>query len=106
MLISIISASQVSGNFPTMTAGTPLFSASNGWSPLKAVIVGRAEHSAFPPEPPYMIATTMPEEHFAEFWPSNPFLAEIVAKAQWELDNFASLLEKHGVRVYRPKEVD
>ncbi|KAF4508821.1 hypothetical protein G6O67_005153 [Ophiocordyceps sinensis] len=93
-------------NSPAMVTETPLFSANDEWSPLKAVIVGRAEHSAFPSEPPHMIAATMPGEHFAEFRPSNPFPADIVAKAQWELDNFASLLEKHGVRVYRPKEVD
>ncbi|KJZ74744.1 hypothetical protein HIM_05861 [Hirsutella minnesotensis 3608] len=88
-----------------METDTPLISADNEWSPLKAVIVGRAEHSAFPSEPPHMIAATMPEQHAAQFRPLNPFPADIVAKAQWELDNFASLLQRYGVRVYRPKEV-
>lgn len=88
-----------------METGTFCLSADNEWSSLKAVIVGRAEHSAFPSEPHHMIAATMPAEHAAEFRPFNPFPATTVAKAQWELDNFASLLENHGVRVYRPKEI-
>ncbi|KAG6104685.1 hypothetical protein E4U31_001850 [Claviceps sp. LM219 group G6] len=66
-----------------------LISADNEWSPPKAVIVGRAEHSAFPSEPR-----------------ANPFPTEIVRKAQAELDNFASVLQQHGVKVYRPNEVD
>lgn len=84
----------------------PLISADDEWSPLKAVIVGRAEHSAFPSEPAHMIAATMPEEHFAKFTPFNPFPAEIVAKAKLELDHFASLLEQQGIRVYRPAKID
>jgi glycine amidinotransferase len=84
----------------------PLIFADNEWSPLKAVIVGDAEHSAFPSEPRHMIAATMPPEHFDMFRPSNPFPADIVAKAQSELDNFAALLEGLGIRVYRPKKVD
>ncbi|KAK5988337.1 L-arginine:L-lysine amidinotransferase [Cladobotryum mycophilum] len=89
-----------------MTKYLPLISAEDEWSPLKAVIVGRAEHSAFPSEPRHMVDATMPEQHAGEFRPRNPFPADTLAKAQMELDNFASLLEKHGVRVYRPKEVD
>lgn len=53
-----------------------------------------------------MIAATMPDEHVNKFKPCNPFPADVVANAQRELDNFASLLESLGVRVYRPKEVD
>lgn len=84
----------------------PQVSADNEWSPLRAVIVGRAENSAFPSEPLHMILATMPEEHAHNFKASNPFPADIVAGAQIELDNFAALLESFGIRVYRPKYVD
>lgn len=84
----------------------PLISADNEWSPLKAVIVGRAEHSTFPSEPRAVFAASMPAEHVDQFRPGNPFPADIVAKAQEELDNFASVLQQHGVKVYRPDEVD
>ncbi|KAG6008112.1 hypothetical protein E4U21_004994 [Claviceps maximensis] len=84
----------------------PLISADNEWSPLKAVIVGRAEHSAFPSEPRAVFEASMPAEYVDEFRSGNPFPADIVAKAQAELDNFASVLQQHGVKVYRPDEVD
>ncbi|KAM4059022.1 lysine amidinotransferase [Hirsutella rhossiliensis] len=48
----------------------------------------------------------MPADYVAEFRPLNPFPANIVAKARWELDNFARLLQSHSVRVYRPKEIN
>ncbi|UNI19582.1 Glycine amidinotransferase [Purpureocillium takamizusanense] len=48
----------------------------------------------------------MPEGHWDEFKLHNHFPAHVVENAQKELDNFASVLEQHGVRVYRPKEVD
>lgn len=89
-----------------MAGKTPLISADDEWSPLKAVIVGRAEHSAFPSEPRHMMKATMNEQYLDEFKPGNPFPAEILEKAQEELDNFAHILEQRGVRVYRPKEVD
>jgi glycine amidinotransferase len=84
----------------------PLILADDEWSPLKAVIVGRAENSAFPSEPIRMIKATMPSHHTGEFKPLNPFPADILAKAQLEMDHFASLLEEEGIRVYRPKSVD
>ncbi|KAI1965950.1 hypothetical protein LOZ58_000851 [Ophidiomyces ophidiicola] len=83
-----------------------LVCAEDEWSPLQSVIVGRAEHSAFPSEPEHMIKATMPDEHQHQFKPSNPFPAEILEKAQQELDNFACILEREGIRVYRPNEVN
>ncbi len=83
-----------------------LISADDEWSPLKSVIVGRAEDSAFPAEPRHLISAVMPEGHWDEFKPKNPFPAFIVENAQKELDNFASVLEKLGVKVYRPAKVD
>ena len=83
-----------------------LVSAEDEWSPLRAVIVGRAEGSAFPSEPDRMITNTMPSQHRAEFRPSNPFPAEILARAQGELDCFADLLAGMGIQVYRPDKID
>ncbi|EER27397.1 Amidinotransferase family protein [Coccidioides posadasii C735 delta SOWgp] len=88
------------------SAKLAMVSADDEWSPLESVIVGRAEHSAFPSEPAHMIEATMPDEHQQSFKPSNPFPPEILQKAQEELDNFASILEREGIRVYRPKEVN
>ncbi|KAH8159762.1 hypothetical protein CIB48_g8484 [Xylaria polymorpha] len=85
---------------------TPLVFAEDEWSPLESVIVGRAEDSAFPSEPIHMMAATMPLEYLENFRLSNPFPPEILVKAQEELDNFADLLQKQGVRVYRPNKVD
>ncbi|KAG6011038.1 hypothetical protein E4U21_000069 [Claviceps maximensis] len=81
-------------------------SADDEWSPLKAVIVGRAENSAFPSEPARMIKATMPPEYQDMFKPNNPFPADILHKAQEELDHFASILQGQGIRVYRPRLVD
>ncbi|XWW96077.1 hypothetical protein V2A60_004047 [Cordyceps javanica] len=84
----------------------PLIQADDEWSPLQAVIVGRAEKSAFPSEPFPMINATMPSRYAKEFRASNPFPDDILVKAQQELDRFASILEEQGIRVYRPEMVD
>lgn len=89
-----------------MAGEMQLISADNEWSPLKAVIVGRVEHSIFPAEPRHAMEAIMPEEHVDLFRPNNPFSEDLLEKAQRELDNFAAVLEQHGVRIYRPKEVD
>jgi glycine amidinotransferase len=83
-----------------------LVDAEDEWSPLRAVIVGRAEHSAFPNVPRHLAKGFMPPEYVGEFRPHNPFPADIVAKAQQELDHFAEVLQRYGVTVYRPDEVD
>lgn len=83
-----------------------LVDAEDEWSPLRAVIVGRAEHSAFPALPRQVAEASTPPEYAGELRPWNPFPAEIVAKAQQELDQFANVLKRCGVKVYRPDEVD
>ncbi|KAK4634429.1 L-arginine:L-lysine amidinotransferase [Fulvia fulva] len=80
--------------------------ADNEWSPLKAVILGRAEHSMFPSEPEHIISATMPKQYWKEFKKDNPFPEQIVSNAQRELRNFAAVLEQHGVKVLRPKEIN
>ena len=80
-------------------------SADDEWSPLRTVIVGRPENSCFPNEPRCMIKKTMPEEHQSQFRPKNPFPAYILRRAQEELDLLVSILQKEGIRVYRPDNV-
>ncbi|KAK3500440.1 uncharacterized protein B0T23DRAFT_41995 [Neurospora hispaniola] len=92
---------------PSAMSSPTTISASNEYSPLRALIIGRAAHSLFPSEPPHMIRATMPTLHHPEFRPHHPFPADIVAKADQELDNFARVMtERFGIKVYRPKEVD
>ncbi|KAF7154881.1 hypothetical protein CNMCM5623_003139 [Aspergillus felis] len=80
----------------------PRVSADNEWSPLKAVIVGRAGQSCFPSAPAPMIAATMPAAHGHRFQPRSPFPQELVGKAEAELDQLAAILEGEGIKVYRP----
>ena len=89
-----------------MSTSGPLISAEDEWSPLRSVIVGRAEDSAFPSEPEHMMAATMPSEHLAHFKPSSPFPPDILARAQEELDNLAGILRAEGIRVYRPNKIN
>ena len=85
-------------------------SASDEWSKLRSVIVGRAAHSCFPSEPEHMIQATMPDEHHKHFHspprPTNPFPADLLAQADAELDNLAEILKSHGIQVHRPEVVD
>lgn len=80
----------------------PTIHAENEWSPLKSIIVGRAGRACFPSAPIKMIEATMPAAHVSRFKPHTPFLAELIAKAEAELDCFAAILEAEGVKVYRP----
>lgn len=70
---------------------------------LRSVIVGRAARSSFPSEPEYMIRATMPVEHHEHFHspsdPPNPFPADLLARADAELDNLTEVLKSHDVRV-------
>ena len=76
--------------------------ADDEWSPLKAVIVGRAGRACFPAAPPAMIAATMPAAHVHRFKPRSPFPNGIIEKAEAELDYFTAILKAEGIRVYRP----
>lgn len=48
----------------------------------------------------------MPSEHAHRFQPKSPFPENLTAKAEAELDRFAAILEKEGVKVYRPTDID
>lgn len=57
-----------------------------------------------------MIQATMPDEHHKHFHssprPTNPFPADLLARADAELDNLAEVLKSHGIQVHRPEVVD
>ena len=76
-------------------------SADDEWSPLRAAIVGKVEHSCFPNEPLRMIRSTMPAQYYAQFRPDNPFPASILQHAKEELEQFVSILREEGTQVYR-----
>lgn len=76
--------------------------ADDEWSPLRAVIVGRAGHACFPSAPARMIEATMPTAHAHRFQPETPFPPKLIARAEAELDYFAAILEIEGIKVYRP----
>ncbi|KAL4791185.1 lysine amidinotransferase [Aspergillus venezuelensis] len=82
----------------------PTVHADDEWSPLKAVIVGRAGRACFPAAPIEMIRATMPEAHVHRFKPDSLFPQDLVRKAEAELDGFAGILESEGIKVYRPSE--
>jgi glycine amidinotransferase len=88
------------------TPNYPTVSADNEWSPLRAVILGRAENSCFPSEPNRMIEATMPLEHQHEFKANRGFPEEILKHANQELEHFSSILLEAGVKVYRPTSID
>ncbi|GFF93167.1 glycine amidinotransferase, mitochondrial [Aspergillus udagawae] len=83
-------------------SSTPSIHADDEWSPLKAVIVGRAGRACFPAAPPAMIASTMPAAHVHRFRSRSPFPEDLIEKAEAELDCFAAILRAEGIRVYRP----
>lgn len=84
----------------------PKISSNDEYGPLKEVMIGRGEHSYFPSIPIAAAANIVPRYHLHQFRPHNPIPAEIIRKASWELDNFACVMEKLGIRVHRPEKVD
>ena len=85
--------------------GTAVFS-EDEWSPLRAVVVGKAENSCFPNEPARMIKATMPLRHQTEFRPRRSFPPDILREAAKELEMLVSLLQEQQIHVYRPGDVD
>lgn len=85
---------------------SPVVLSYNEWDPLEEVIVGRADYACVPEWHP-TLAATIPKRHWPWFKTNGgkPFPSEIVWGAAEELDNFAELLEKEGVKVRRPAPV-
>jgi len=76
----------------------------NEWDPLKHVIVGRADDCHIPPEEPALDAKVPEDSDMRGQWGRRP--QETIDRANELLDNFASMLEKRGVRVDRPDSID
>lgn len=74
------------------------------WSPLQHVIVGRADSSHVPAPEPAVNAKVPEESDMRGLWGARP--AESVARANAQLDAFAELLAKRGIRVDRPVPID
>lgn len=53
-----------------------------------------------------MVKATMPEEHHDRFQPKSRFPGALLKQADEELDGLVNVLEKEGVKVFRPKHVD
>ena len=76
----------------------------NEWDPLKHVIVGRADGTMVQaPEP--AVVRDWPEHGFPR-GTFGPLPKDMEQAANEQLDAFAALLEKHGVRVDRPEPLD
>ena len=76
----------------------------NEWDPLKHVIVGRASGTMIQaPEP--AVQNDWPQQGFP-LGSFGPMPEKMQAKANELLDNFAAILENHGIRVDRPTPFD
>jgi glycine amidinotransferase len=72
----------------------------NEWDPLKHVIVGRPDGTLIQaPEP--AVERDFPDHGFP-LGKYGPIPQEMVEKAKEQMDNFARILEKRGIRVDRP----
>lgn len=72
----------------------------NEWDPLKHVIIGKADYCCIPwPEP--ALDAKIPEDSDMKGM-HGPRPQATVEKANEQLDNFARILEKRGIRVDRP----
>lgn len=72
----------------------------NDFDPLTHVIVGRADHTCIPPTEPATEAKIPEDSDMRGLWGPRPL--ETVERANAQLDHFADLLQKRGVRVDRP----
>ena len=76
----------------------------NEWDPLKHIILGRPDGGMVQaPEP--AISRNFPKHGFPR-GTYGPLPKEMVEKAVEQMDNFATLMEKRGIRVDRPELLD
>jgi len=76
----------------------------NEWDPLKHVIVGRAEGAMLQAPEPAVYRDFARDGFPYGKW--GPMPEEMVDKAVEQLDNFAAILQKRGIRVDRPEPLD
>lgn len=79
---------------------TKIVNSWNDFDPLKHVIVGRADHSMIPPEEPASSEKIPLDSEMRGVWGPRPL--ESVERANEQLDNYAKILEQHGIKVDRP----
>jgi len=77
----------------------------NEWDLLRHVIVGRADGSQVPPLEP-AVDGKVPVDSAMRQIAGNQRSAESIAKANEQLDHFADLLTRRGIRVDRPEPLD
>jgi glycine amidinotransferase len=77
----------------------------NEWDPLEEVIVGTARGAVRSPFEPALSAY-FPQRGEERSFEGEPFGRKEIDRAEQQLDNFASLLEKRGITVRRPLAVD
>jgi len=89
-----------------MTEGAKktIVSSWNEWDPLKHVIVGRAEGAMLQAPEPAVYRDFARDGFPYGKW--GPMPEERVERAVEQLDNFAGILEKRGIRVDRPEPLD
>tara|TARA_B100000029_G_scaffold464302_3_gene498183 strand:+ start:724 stop:1923 length:1200 start_codon:yes stop_codon:yes gene_type:complete len=75
----------------------------NDFDPLEHVIVGRADHTCIPPSEPATEAKVPEDSDMRGMWGPRPL--ETVERANEQLDNLASELERRGVVVDRPTPI-
>ncbi|MCD9140958.1 glycine amidinotransferase [Streptomyces albireticuli] len=75
----------------------------NEWDPLREIVVGVADNACFEPgEPGYRPALRDTDAPF----PTGPKPAEMIDRANAQLDGLAAVLEAQGVTVRRPDAID
>ncbi|MDA9255448.1 serine/threonine protein kinase, partial [Planktomarina temperata] len=84
--------------------GKTIVNSWNEWDPLRHVIVGRADDCHIPAEEPALDAKVPEDSDMRGQWGRRP--QETIDRANELLDNFASQLEKRGIRVDRPTSID
>ena len=84
--------------------GKTIVNSWNEWDPLKHVIVGIADGCMIPPSEPAMDCKVPIDSDMKGQWGPRP--QETVEKANIQLDNFADILRKRGIRVDRPTPLD
>jgi len=76
----------------------------NEWDPLKHVIVGRAEGTMIQ-APEIAVQRNWPEQGYTD-GKYGSYPEEMIAKASEQMDDFAAMLKKRGIRVDRPTLLD
>ena len=75
----------------------------NEWDPLRHVIVGRADGACIPPTEPAFMARVPADSDMRGR--HGPRTQEAIDRANEQLDGFAGILEKRGIRADRPTPI-